>query len=240
MSAGDICTPTTLVDTGADIIAMVGRALVDLRDPAAMGAFASTCTAVAAELSVALRELQQEHGAIHELCSKAGWSKSDIEEADSLDWSFSGLDADDLAVAQRLSLPNLIRFSIAGNEVGDEGVRRLVEAMEAGAYSRLVLLNLGATKMTDVGLAGLVDGVSRNNQHVDGKPLLDQLVQLNLSANSFTDSGLQHLAKALEHGATLPRLWFLGLPADWATAASESTARLLEEVCTARNIEIID
>ena len=224
---------TMLIDTGADILAMVGRTLVDLRDPAALGAFASTCTVVAAELSDTLHVLQHEHSELRELCSKAGWSKADIEESDSLDWSFSSLNSDDLAVAQRLSLPHLIRFSIAGNEVGDAGVQTLVAAMEVGAFAQLVLLNLGATKMTDAGLTALVDGVSRS-------PLLSQLVQLNLSANSFTDAGLQHLAKALEHGVMLPRLWFLGLPADWATAASDDTAHLLQEVCAARNIEIID
>lgn len=114
----------------------------------------------------------------------------------------AGSGAGALAGSTSCVLPRLLKLSLAGNHVGDEGVCVLADMLLAGGLCSLESLDLSANALGDEGMRTLSTVVARG--------LLCRCESLLLSNNLVGNSGLLSLCAALRH-CPLERLLHLHL-----------------------------
>ena len=97
--------------------------------------------------------------------------------------------ADCIAVGHFIThLQEVSELNLFGNNVADQGVPHLCDALKDG-NCKLTELNLGNNRITDQGVGHLCDALKDGNF---------KLTELNLSGNSVTDQGVAHLCDALK------------------------------------------
>jgi hypothetical protein len=202
------------------------------------GAFAiSTSAPLAANVTSGINKAVPDPTAIAAFYKKVGSSPDAVRAATKLDWSVKHLNDFDSAVMAYIftsmgALPLLEMMFLGVNEIGDDGVKSLADALGKGALPALKELSLRSNQIANPGMISFAEAISKgaspalarlwlqDNQIGDaglsalaeamGKGGLPALDQLSLSHNQIGDTGLAAFASVISSGA-LPALEILYL-----------------------------